>query len=399
MIDIPGFYFIASGLRVGMNGLDRSFASSQPAQVTRWNAKPDKIGVLLRLAIALVFSASPVTTTAQKQPPIACASSDKDCASKALTGHTVSRLAFWEAALAKPLEQRIAVAPPELVEYLNYDNIANGFPERPRAARLGVDFRRDVQRAFAEIPSEVKRLLAPKLAGIYFVENLGGTGYTDQIVDVAGKGVAGYIVLDVATLNKRSANAWATWKENTPFAARSGFRLTAEIETPRHNNRKNAIQYILLHELAHVLAINENFHPFWGIEPKDIASTASLPFFLLSWAVDGPDNQFVTLFDTSFPERKDVVYYFGAKLAADQMVATYDHLERTNFVTLYAVTRPGDDFAETFASYVHTVLMKKLFAIRIYRHGKLAKVYRSCWDEARCAEKRKLIERFLNIAG
>ena len=275
----------------------------------------------------------------QKPPQLNCAYSDKECASKALLGHAITKLAFWEAALAKPLEQRIGVAPPELVEYLNYDNIANGFPDRPRSAKLSADFLRDVQRAFAEIPPQVKRLLAPKLAGIYFVENLGGTGYTDQIVDAADKGVAGYIVLDVSTLNKRSANAWATWKENTPFAARPGFRLAAEIETQQGNNRKNAIQYILLHELAHVLAINENFHPFWGIEPKDVPSTDNYPFFLLSWAVDRANNQFVTLFDASFPQRKDVVYYFGAKLAADQMVATYDNLERTNFATLYSVTR------------------------------------------------------------
>ena len=125
----------------------------------------------------------------------------------------------------------------------------------------------------------------------------------------------------------------------------------------------------------------------------------SFPFFQLSWNVDRVNNQFVTAFDAAFPQRKDVVYYFGARIAADQMVATYDNLERTNFATLYAVTSPGDDFAESFASYVHTVLMKKPFAIRIYQHGKLVKVYRSCWDEARCAEKRKLIERFLNIAG
>ena len=367
--------------------------------MTRSYAKPDKVGVLLRLALALVFSSLPAATIAQTPPQLNCADSDKECANKALLGHTVTKLAFWGAALAKPLEQRIGVAPPELVEYLNYDNIANGFPDRPRAARLGAEFLGDVQKAFAEIPCEVKRLLAPKLAGIYFVENLGGTGYTDQIVDAAEKGVAGYIVLDVATLDKRTANAWATWKENTPFTAHPGFRLAAEIETPRRNNRKNAIQYILLHELAHVLAINKNFHPFWGIEPKDIAATDNYRFFLLSWALDRANNQFVTLFDASFPQRKDVVYYFGAKLAADQMVATYDNLARTNFVTLYGVTRPGDDFAEALASYVHTVLMQKPFAIRIYSGGKLVKFYGSCWSEPRCADKRKLIERFLNVGS
>jgi hypothetical protein len=350
------------------------------------------------LAVALFYISLPITATAQKQLPLHCADTDKECAAKVLPGHAITRLAYWETALARPLEERIGIAPPELVEYLNYDNIANELPERPRAAALTADFLRDVRRAFAEIPPEVRHLLAPKLAGIYFVENLGGTGYTDQIVDAADKGVAGYIVLDASALKKRSANAWATWKENTPFAARRGFTLAAEIETPRRNDRKNAIQYILLHELGHVLAINENFHPFWGIEPKDVASTANYPFFLLSWAVDRAGNQFVTLFDASFPQRKDVVYYFGAKLTADQMVAAYDNLERTNFATLYSVTRPGDDFAEAFASYVHTVRMKKPFAIRIYSGDKLVKFYGPCWSEPRCADKRKLIEGFLSAS-
>ena len=365
--------------------------------MTCWYAKPDTVIASLGLTIALLFIALPTTAIAQKR--LNCADGDKECASKALLGHAVTKLAFWEGALAKPLEQRIGIAPPDLVEYLNFDNISNGFPERPRAARLRAGFLRDVQRAFAEIPPQVKRLLAPKLAGIYFVENLGGTGYTDQIVDATDKGVAGFIVLDASTLEKRSANAWATWKENTPFAARPGFRLAAKIESQQRNNRTNAIQYILLHELAHVLAINENFHPFWGIEPKDIPATDNYPFFLLSWKIDRAHNQFDTLFDAFFPQRKDVVYYFGAKLAASEMVATYDNLERTNFATLYAVTRPGDDFAEAFASYVHTVLMKKPFAIRIYNRGKLAKTYGSCWDETRCAEKRKLLEHFLGVAG
>ena len=77
--------------------------------------------------------------------------------------------------------------------------------------------------------------------------------------------------------------------------------------------------------------------------------------------------------------------------------ATYEILERTNFATLYAVTRPGDDFAEAFASYVHTVLMQRPFAIRIYRGGRLVKAYGPCWTEPRCAEKRKIIENFLGV--
>jgi hypothetical protein len=351
------------------------------------------------LTALLLVSLSFGVSAARKSPRLACAYSDKECAQKALDHHVITRIAFWEKSLAKPLEQRIGAAPREIVEYLNYDNIANGYPERPRAAALSADFLRDVRSAFAEIPPGVKRLLATKLAGIVFVENLGGSGYTDWIFNTDENAVAGYIVLDASVLQKRNANAWATWKENTPFKAHAGYRLTAQIETPGQNNRKNAIQYILLHELGHVLPIAENFHPFWGIPPKDVPPAENYPFFALSWAVDRPNNQYVTLFDASFPQRRDIVYYFGAKLAADQMVATYDSLERTNFVTLYSATKPGDDFAEAFASYVHTVLMRKPWEIRIYANGKLAKVYGPCWSEARCAGKRKILERFLGVAG
>ena len=347
--------------------------------------------------LALAMFVSPAL--AQMPPKLACAYSDKACAQKALDHHAVTRIAFWEKSLAKPLEQRIGAAPREIVEYLNYDNIANGYPERPRAAKLNADFLRDVRSAFAEIPPEVKRLLVSRLAGIVFVENLGGSGYTDWIFNTDENAVAGYIVLDASVLGKRNANVWATWKENTPFAARPGFKLTAEIESPKGNNRKNAIQYILLHELAHVLAVSENFHPYWNTEPKDLPPTENDPFFLLSWTIDRADNRYATPFDASFPQRKDIVYYFGAKLAADQMVATYDNLERTNFVTLYSATRPGDDFAEAFASYVHTVLMRKPWEIRIYANGKQAKVYGQCWSEARCAGKKKILERFLGVAG
>ena len=50
---------------------------------------------------------------------------------------------------------------------------------------------------------------------------------------------------------------------------------------------------------------------------------------------------------------------------------------------------------ESFVSYVHTVLLKRPLEIRLYRDGRIAKTYRSCWEEKRCAEKRKFLEEFL----
>jgi len=351
---------------------------------------------IVRQFLLLLAVASPVAALSQGQDQPACEASAKECAAKALKDHAVTRVDFWSNALVKPILDRMGAAPPELVEYLNLDNIKNGVSHKPRAAKLTPEFLRDVHNAIADIPVEVRQLLSRKLAGIYFVEDLGGTGYTDEILDAGGKAVAGFIVLNMSVLAKQTANAWATWRENTPFKPQPGVRLVAEIETRQQNNRKNAIQYILLHEIGHVIAINEKFHPSWKLEPKEVPPSADYPWFGSSWDVSREDNRFVTHFDRSFPQRNDVVYYFGAKLPADQMIATYDSLEQTNFATLYSVTHPADDFAEAFASYVHTVLMKRPFEIRIYRDERLAKRYQSCWTEKRCLQKRRMLERLFN---
>jgi hypothetical protein len=346
--------------------------------------------------LLLLLITSPLTALSQEQAQPACEGSEKECAAKALKGHVVTRVDFWRDALVKPILDRMGAAPPELVEYLNLDNIKNGIPNKPRAAKLTPDFRRDVHNAIAEIPFEVRQILSRKLAGIYFVEDLGGTGYTDEIVDGGATAVAGFIVLDMSVLAKQTANAWATWKENTPFKAQPGIRLVAEIERKQQNNRMNAIQYILLHEMGHVISINEKFHPSWKLDAREIPPSGDYPWFQASWDVSPDDNRFVTHYDRAFPQRVDVVYYLGAKLPADQMIAAYDNLEQTNFATLYSVTTPADDFAEAFASYVHTVLMKKPFEIRIYRDDKLAKLYKSCWEEKRCLQKRRMLERLIN---
>jgi hypothetical protein len=344
--------------------------------------------VLLSASMLFLPAGAPCAT-------LTCKAGDKACIVKMAKEHVTGKIAYWQPAFARPVELRIGAAPPALVERVNLDNMLQDVPNRARTAALPDDLIKDVRDAFAEIPPRIKRLLDGKLAGIYLVEDLGGTGFTDYIVDEQSKPVAGFILLDQSVLARQRANAWSTWKENTPFRPAAGYSLSAVIETPAQDNRKNAIQYILLHEIAHVLSIGANFHPLWAIEPKDVDPAGDFPFFRLSWTVDRKENHYATPFDAEFPGRRDVHYYFGARLSGDRMASTYDLLERTNFPTLYAATRPGDDFAESFVSYVHTVLLGRPFEIRIARGGKVVKVFESCWTQPRCAAKRKLLEDFL----
>lgn len=307
-------------------------------------------------------------------------------------------MGYWAGAFARPVEERIGVAPPELVEFLVLDTIAQQIPAHPRAPDLEPGFADEVRGAFAELPVQVRRLAAPKLAGIYFIQDIGGTGFTDQIsADGSDTAAGAFIVLDPMVLRQRTANAWATWKENTPFRPAPGFGMTARIEDSAGDTRRNAIQYILLHELAHVISVGRGLHPSWNVAPRPVAP-GEFPYFDQSWRFDADQKKYVSRFDADFPQRRSVVYYFGAGLEAHQMTATYDRLEQTNFATLYGATSPGDDFAEAFANYVHTVLMDRPFEIAISRDGAVVRRYRACWSEVRCAGKRAFLERLVAAA-
>lgn len=345
---------------------------------------------------ALLVSAS---VTAQEAPRLPCSEADKACVAQATRHHAVHKRATWRADLARPLDARTGPAPANLVEYLNLDNILNGYPERPRSVRPDAAFMADVQGAIADLPPAVWRLFQDRLIGLYFVEHLGGTGFTDFVVDHHQRPVAGYIVLDAAVLAQQTANGWASWKENTPFKPAAGVRLDARIEADGDDNRRNAIQYILLHELGHVLSIGGDIHPPWDLDPKEVPASATYPYFDLSWTVARQENRYQSRFDAEFPQRKDVAYYFGAKLEASDMVPTYASVGRTNFPSLYAATHPGDDFAEAFASYVHVVRMKRPWRITITRDGEAPVLFDACWSEPRCAAKRAFLERLLGRPG
>jgi hypothetical protein len=126
-----------------------------------------------------------------------------------------------------------------------------------------------------------------------------------------------------------------------------------------------------------------------------VPASARFPFYELSWSVDAKENRYVSRFDADFPARRSITYYLGAKLGAQDIVPAYEALRKTDFPTLYAATSPGDDFAESFVTYVHTVLMKRPWEITIRKDGKLAKTYRTCWEEPRCAGKRRILEDLL----
>jgi hypothetical protein len=309
--------------------------------------------------------------------------------------HRTRSIGYWGLEWQKkPFAERIAKAPADLTEKIGIENRLYDFAERPVAAETAPEFAAALQKIDALLPERVQKLAEERIIGLFLVRDLGGTGYTEAILDEAGKEKFAVIVLDREVLLKRTANDWAAWREGSFFRpvpdGKSDLKL--RIEEDQNDSVESAIVYILLHEIGHALGMAGGVHPSWN---GDAVVSDAYPFTQLSWRMKG--DQVESLFEEAFPERKTLkVYAFGgASVGADQAADIYRKLTRTDFPTLYSAASLWEDFAESFANYLHCVRERRPYEIRIPGAGMQDAVFSSCWNEERCAAKRTFLERWL----
>lgn len=309
--------------------------------------------------------------------------------------HEARQIDFWKKYdfTEKSLEEKFFDIPDALLDYLNKDNANQGWPNRPVRAELPTGTKAQLIEALNELPESVKEEVKPLLGGIFFVKDLGGTAYSEYIVDRSGKPVAGFMVFDELILEK-TANQWATWKEQSPFLmAHSPYKLNMIIEDGPGDNMKNAFQFIALHELGHIISINSGMHPPWGYGISQELHPSKYTFSKLSWSIQNDKD--VSLFDKDFPLRPKIQFYRGGLEA--NLDEVYSALERTNFPTLYSATNPSDDFADSFAAFVHVVLLNKPYKVIIEKDNRVIKTADSCWSNERCLGKEKILKKFLDV--
>lgn len=324
-------------------------------------------------------------------PPLAACHADGEALAS-----PVRHLDYWQEALGRPLGQRTGIGSQALADYVNLDNRRNGLPAHSAPASSGV-LASEIQAVLEGLPEVIQERLASKLAGVYLIDHLGSTGFTETVQDAQGRPVAGFVVLDPGALVGRGANAWASWKESTPFLPAAGYRLEMTLENPADDGPRQALQYILLHEIGHVLAIGSGLAPDWNLAPACAGKVDDYDFSRLSWQLDAGGLRWRYRAEAEFPLRTQLRYYREGALDAAQMAEAYRQLQASNFATLYAATNPADDFAEAFASYVHVVLLHKPFHVSIYHQGRLQRRYEACWGQPRCAAKQALLAALLDV--
>ena len=217
---------------------------------------------------------------------------------------------------------------------------------------------------------EMKEIKTKYIYGIYICKNLGGTGISGFVYNkdtIPG----GFILID-GDMISRNANDWISLKESSVFQNQDSSKIKVLISEEENSKISGALDYILLHELGHIISQSEKILPDHRDEYRDFTKFS---FSSKDWT-----NEETSVYDDRiFPERKKIVFYSKtSKLTIpNDAEKIYLNLEKTPFPTLYASQNPDDHFADSFVSYVTTIRDKKNHLIKITYPDGTSKIFKN----------------------
>ncbi|WP_345796828.1 hypothetical protein [Castellaniella sp. MT123] len=296
----------------------------------------------------------------------------------------------WEAMLTEPLEQRIGIAPDELVSCITQDHSRanNALP-----FDSGLEFAGDIRDAIAELPVSLREKLEFKLLGIFFMSGLDSSATTGVIAYPNGDLIGAFVVIDTHVFLSQTANEWATWNENHSFLDKGTgtVQLDVKIVEDAADNRTAAMQFILLHEFGRVMAAESDLLPNWWEEAP--FRKGSYPFLDLGWAFD-QQGKIQPVHQQDFLLRQGAKFHEQGKLPASDIRLIYQGLAATFFPTLRASASVHEDFVESFATYVHVVLLKKKWEVTLRDGDTIIEQYSDFWASPRSNAKRAFFDMF-----
>jgi hypothetical protein len=251
--------------------------------------------------------------------------------------------------------------------YVKEMNQIDGFDEKPVKTDLTLEKKKMLYTISKSFNKKINDYFNRYVYAIYFCKNLGGTGITGFIYDNKKNiPVGGFIIFDAKVLDKK-ANDWISFKENSVFKKEENLELKIKIEKESENSEENALRYILLHEMGHVLSNTLGYSSDMRSAKEDYSK---IKFYNGVWK-----NPKESIYDQSiFPFRKKIIFYAEPKeklFLSETWKSIYPNLAKTRFSTLYGAMNPMDHFAESFVSYVHCVLDKRIWELEITEKDKV----------------------------
>lgn len=230
------------------------------------------------------------------------------------------------------------------------------------------DEKRLLGHCFGLLPSHYRMVLHEKLIGVYFVENLFGTGIADYVLSEDDE-IYAILILNPVALDK-NVSELLTYKEKTNFSFEENeFDLKIEM-----SGDYSGLLYILAHECTHIVDYVERITPY--VEPNMLTlfpdETTTFHFTEEYWV------------DYSEPKRplefKNRLAFYRPedteKISAAEMPEVYSELAASPFVSLYSYVSWAEDVAEYCTMYHLTKNLGLRYEIQLLKNGEVFFQYR-----------------------
>jgi hypothetical protein len=262
---------------------------------------------------------------------------------------------------ATPIADRIQSAPKFVLEHLReVDGRDDYAAYEPTAADVGLTLE------YLELlPAWFDAMLKERLVGIYFVENLVGSAFTEFVLDKDDT-VYAFIAINPATL-RTGLSEWMTAREASCFSA-AGSGAGAQSVFVDCGTTYKALLYALVHECGHVADYVFHYTPY--VEPTieelglGVADTTFVENIWTEYAK--PEDR------AEFAGRTDVTFYGlggGPKIPLGDAAGLYQRLSNSPFPSLYAAQNWAEDFAECFTWYLFTDRLGQRCRVGLRRGG------------------------------
>jgi len=296
-----------------------------------------------------------------------------------------------------PLTERVHILPQNIADALRGSTFATGFGGKIAPAENAEYMLDDLREAIDSIPEPVKRLVEDHLIGVYLVqemklgENLNAAGLAFKTINFLHQYVGTVILLDSVMMDK-SPNQSLAGRSFVPFGKYGYYSLETDLADSGSGDRVTTLRTVLLHELGHHIDYDRGIVPESFSHGEVVAPNCG--FTCLSWRRTGLQRDGAQLRTAFMHLGKGEI-----KEYALGMPKTLQALKASNFPSLYGAMDPAEDFADSFAMYVHTVVLGLPWEITFRVNGEIKAEIGSCFTDGRCPRKRAYFDALLAEAG
>jgi hypothetical protein len=295
-----------------------------------------------------------------------------------------------------PVGTRVQILPKDIADTLRGGAFGGGIAKNIAPAENAEYMLEDLRAAMDSIPESVKKLVEDRLIGVYLVQGMNlnngahAAGMAFETINFFRQYYGTVILIDRDSTDERADEALAGLSF-VPLEKYGYFSLEAQLAESGSNDRITTLRTVLLHELGHVIDTDRD------IVPDSFSygnRTTGCGFVCLSW------------------KQRELHRYGGHLTSAMShlnrgqyrpyvmgLPKTLEALKASNFPSLYATVLPEEDFADSFAMYVHTVMLGLPWELTFRVDGEIKTEIGSCFHEGRCPKKRDYFDALLADVG